>query len=147
MVVGGHPISAYHLLCGEIAFVVLAIRPSWDEVRLRPMQPSDKLGKYKRKGDRMGAVKHDLEEMTSNKADEIAEQRYGREFSELPTSLQMQVWMDAEREVVDKIADQNDAIYDRMKEGAMFNGGNGHKPTEQREEHWADLELGRRLGK
>ena len=88
----------------------------------------------------MGAVKHDLEEMTSNKADEIAEQRYGRPFSELPNSLQMQVWMDAEREVVDKIATQNDFIYDRMRE-------NGHKSKEECEAYWAELELGRRLGK
>jgi len=88
----------------------------------------------------MGAVKHDLEEMTSNKADEIAEQRYGRTFSELPASLQMQVWMDAEREVADKIADQNDFLYDQMRD-------NGHKSKKEREAFWADLEMGRRLGK
>ena len=69
----------------------------------------------------MGAVKYDLEERTSNKADEIAEQRYGREFSDLPASLQMQVWMDAEREVADYFACQADATYDRMRE-------DGHKP-------------------
>ena len=88
----------------------------------------------------MGAVKHDLEEITSTKAEELAEQRYGREFSELPTSLQMLVWMDAEQEAHDYFADRADAIYDRM-------GENGHKPGKNGDGHWAELELDRRLGK
>ena len=88
----------------------------------------------------MGAVKQDLEERTINKADEIAEQRYGREFSDLPASVQMTVWMDAEKEVADEIATQTDFIYDQMRE-------NGHKPKKEREAFWAELELGRRLGK
>ena len=84
--------------------------------------------------------KPDLKDMIATKAEELAEQRYGREFNDLPASLQMKVWMDAEREVADKIADQNDFIYDRMRE-------NGHKPREEREAFWADLEISRRLGK
>jgi len=95
----------------------------------------------------MGIIQRDLEEITSNKADEIAQQRYGREFGDLPASLQMQVWMDAEREAADYFASQADAIYDRMKEEKLFRGGNGHKPKEDQEAHWAELELGRRLGK
>jgi len=89
---------------------------------------------------RVNGRQPDLEEMTSNKADEIAEQRYGREFSELPAPLQMQVWMEAEREVADKIATQNDLTYDRMRE-------NGHKSKEECEAFWGELELQRRLGK
>ena len=88
----------------------------------------------------MGIIQRDLEEITSNKADEIAKQRYGREFSDLPASLQMQVWVEAEKEVADYFACQNDAIYDRMKE-------NGHKSKEEREAFWAELEFQRRLGK
>jgi len=88
----------------------------------------------------MGAVNRDLEERTINKADEIAEQRYGREFSDLPASVQMTVWMDAEKEVADEIATQNDFIYDQMRD-------NGHKPKKEREAFWADLEMSRRLGK
>ena len=64
----------------------------------------------------MGAVKRDLEERTSNKADEIAEQRYGRPFSELPNSIQMTTWREAEDMVKDQLATEGDAIYDRMKE-------------------------------
>ncbi len=81
----------------------------------------------------MGAVKRDLEEITSNKADEIAEQRYGREFSDLPASEQIDVWMEAENKVKDQLATENDAIYDQIKE----NGAT----------HWDELELMRRLGK
>ena len=64
----------------------------------------------------MGAIKRDLEEITSEKAEELAEKRHGREFGDLPASLQMQVWMEAEQEAKDKLADQNDFIYDKMRE-------------------------------
>ena len=64
----------------------------------------------------MGAVKHDLEELTSNKADEIAEERYGMPFSDLPKLQQHDVWFEAESIVKDKLADQADAIYDRIRE-------------------------------
>ena len=74
----------------------------------------------------MEAVKRDLEERTSNKANEIAEQRYGRPFSELSASLQMTTWMDAEREVV------REEGFNHRRDG---------------DDHWAELELMRRLGK
>ncbi len=64
----------------------------------------------------MGAVNRDQEERIIVKADEIAEWRHGRPFNDLPASLQMQVWMDAEQEVTDYFAVQADAIYDRMRE-------------------------------
>ena len=83
---------------------------------LRPTQPSDELGKYNRKGDKVGAVNRDLESRIIEKAEELAEQRCGREFSELPASLQMRVWMDAEEEVKDKSSSEADAIYDRIRE-------------------------------
>ena len=95
----------------------------------------------------MGAVKYDLEEITSNKADEIAEQRYGRPFSELPAPLQMQVWMEAENEAADQLASELDATYDRLREDYLLARGNGHKTKEEREAFWAELELQRRLGK
>ena len=89
----------------------------------------------------------DLEEITSNKADEIAEQRYGREFNDLPASLQMKVWMEAEQEAHDYFACQADAIYDRKREDDLLARGNGHKTKEEQEAFWAELELQRRLGK
>ena len=88
----------------------------------------------------MGAVNRDLEERTINKADEIAEQRYGRPFSELPASPQMQIWMDAEREVADQLADEADNLYDRIREEGFNHRKNG-------DDHFAELELQRRLGK
>ena len=85
----------------------------------------------------MGAVKRDLEERTINKADEIAEQRYGREFCDLPNHIQHEVWCEAESIVRDKVADQADAIYERMRDRRNGTG----------ETHWDRLELDRRLGK
>ncbi len=46
----------------------------------------------------MGMLKYDLEDVTCEKAEDIAEKRYGREFGQLPASQQMQVWMEAEEE-------------------------------------------------
>jgi len=89
----------------------------------------------------------DLEEMVCEKAEELAQQRTGREFSDLPANIQMSIWMDAEQEAADYFACQADAIYDRMMEERLFSGGNGHKPKEELEAHWAELEVGRRLGK
>jgi len=95
----------------------------------------------------MGIIQRDLEEITSDKAEEIAEKRYGREFGDLPVSLQIEVWIDAEREAADYFATQADGIYDRIREASFFANGNGHKPKADREAHWADLEMDRRLGK
>ena len=72
----------------------------------------------------------DIEEMTTNKAEEIAEQRYGREFNDLPSSLQMQVWMEAEQQVADDLPTQ----------AKIRQNGKG-------ETKWDELELMRRLGK
>ena len=70
----------------------------------------------------MGLIQRDLEERASEKAEEMAEQRCGRPFSDLPASVQMTVWMDAEQEAKDELADQADFIYDQMRE-------KGHQPT------------------
>ncbi len=82
----------------------------------------------------------DIEEITCNKAEELAEKRYGREFNDLPASLQMQIWMEAEQEAADYFACQADAIYDRMREDGFNHRKDG-------DDHWAELELQRRLGK
>ena len=95
----------------------------------------------------MGLIQRDLEQRISEKADEIAEQRYGREFGDLPAHLKMEIWMEAEQEAADYMASQIDAVYDRMMEEKLFRGGNGHKSKEESEAHWADIELQRRLGK
>ena len=67
----------------------------------------------------MGAVKRDLEERVSDKADEIAEQRYGLGFSDIPQLLQHDVWFKAESIVKDELTDQADANYDRMREEGL----------------------------
>lgn len=101
----------------------------------------------RKSGKAMGIIKRDLEQRTCEKAEELAEQRHGRDFSDLPNHVQMQVWMDAEHLVADEMADEIDHLYDQMKEGHIFRGGNGHKSKEEREAFWAELELQRRQGK
>ena len=65
----------------------------------------------------------DIEDATQTEADQIAEQRYGREFDDLPKPLQHDVWCEAENRVRDKLADGS------------------------KDNYWAELELMRRLGK
>jgi len=91
--------------------------------------------------------KPELEDRIINKAEELAEERCGREFGDLPPSLQQQIWMDAEEEIKDQLAGEADGIYEEIREASFFANGNGHKPQAERDEHWADLELDRRLGK
>lgn len=77
--------------------------------------------------------KPDLGDMICDKAEEIALERYGREFNELPATEQMHVWMEAENSVADKLASEADAIYERLRDTC--------------ETKWDELELLRRLGK
>jgi len=79
---------------------------------------------------RRTTVMPDREELTMNKAEEIAGQRYGREFNDLPNGLQYQVFSEAEQAVVDDLATQADLRLDGQKE-----------------RRWDELELQRRLGK
>jgi len=79
----------------------------------------------------MGAIQRDLEEITSEKADEIAEKRYGREFKDLPASLQMQTWMEAEQETKEYFACQDDRLLNSMMEEKLLSGGNSHKSKEE----------------
>jgi len=96
----------------------------------------------------------DREEWTSEKADELADKRYGREFASLPSSLQMQVWMEAEQEATDyfiglayHLATEADAMYDREREDNLTAMEDGQKTAVELEALSADLELSRRLGK
>lgn len=75
----------------------------------------------------------DIEERTCNKAEELAEQRYGREFNDLPASLQMKTWMDAELEIANDLACEADMLLMKKKEEGIT--------------HRDELELQRRLGK
>ena len=58
----------------------------------------------------------DVKEAMQTEADQIADQRYGREFYELPNHIQHEVWCEAESIVRDKVADEADAIYERIKD-------------------------------
>jgi len=47
----------------------------------------------------------DYEERVSNKAEELAQLQCSREFSDLPPEMQMRIWMEAERDINDDLAD------------------------------------------
>jgi len=79
----------------------------------------------------------DIKDATQTEAEEIAEQRYGREFDELPKPIQHDVWCEAENRVQEKLADEIDNAYERFRE----------RQDGQQETHWDELELMRRQGK
>ena len=79
----------------------------------------------------------DIKDATQTEADQIAEQRYGREFDDLPKPIQHDVWCEAENIIREKQAAEVDNAYERLRERR-----DGSKET-----HWDELELMRRLGK
>ena len=52
----------------------------------------------------------DLKEMYCERAEEIAEEVYGKEFTRLPSELQDKVWLMAERGVVEDCYDHADMM-------------------------------------
>lgn len=64
----------------------------------------------------------DIEEATQNKAEELAEKRYGREFNDLPQSLQYKVWQDAEIAVQESLIARGEALLDAIKERTRPSG-------------------------
>jgi len=71
----------------------------------------------------------DVEERTSDRAEELAQKRFGVSFDVLASPLQMNVWMEAEVQVREEL---NEAA---------------ERACEARQERWDELELERRLGK
>ena len=67
----------------------------------------------------MGIGQRSLEETTTDKAEDLAEQRYGRPFGELTPSLQIQTWMEAENEAKEEFIQAQDGIYDEMREASF----------------------------
>ena len=61
----------------------------------------------------------DLKEMYCERADELAEQIYGKEFYDLPDDIQDKVWLMAERGVVEDCADYADFLRDKSKDDSM----------------------------
>ncbi len=81
----------------------------------------------------MGANKRDWEERVNARADEMAQERYNLDFSQLSPHLQMETWLEAEHWVNDQIASAMDAARDANRERGA--------------DHFDELELMRRLGK
>jgi len=67
---------------------------------------------------------YDLDHAIQYKADEICDQRYGREFNDLPNKIQYDVWREAEDIVRDNLADKAEMEGDERRLR-----GNGHGLT------------------
>ncbi len=95
----------------------------------------------------MGAIKRDWEERVSDKAEQMAIDRYQTAFRQLSPNLQMQTWIEAEHLVTDEMVGQKEAARDALRE-------QGSDPYVAKQafqspdaDHWQELELSRRLGK
>lgn len=71
----------------------------------------------------------DVEERTSERAEELAQKRFGVSFDVLAPPLQMKTWTDAKVQVQEEL---NEAA---------------ERAVEGRKDFWDELELQRRLGK
>jgi len=61
----------------------------------------------------------DYKDWIQNRAEELAEEQYDRDFYDLPDNLQIEVWNRAEADYHDHEADKIDAAYDRAIERNM----------------------------
>ena len=71
----------------------------------------------------------DVEERTSDRAEELAQKQFGFSFVDLDNHQQMHIWMLAEQQVQEELNEAAERSWD------------------ERHERWAELELMRRLGK
>lgn len=62
----------------------------------------------------------DMKDWISNRADEIALEKYNSEFYSLPASIQFSIWMQAEDDWTDYYASLIDAAYDRHKDNQLL---------------------------
>ena len=66
----------------------------------------------------------DYKEWIQNRAMELAEKQYNKDFYDLPDSLQAEIYNQAEADYTDHYADMIDAAYDRAREARLTQGGN-----------------------
>jgi len=63
----------------------------------------------------------DYKDWIQNRAEELAEEQYGRDFYDLSDTLQIGIWNRAEADYHDREADRVDTAYDRWKEEQLLN--------------------------
>jgi len=59
---------------------------------------------------------YDLENAIQTEADQICDKRYGREFYDLPNSIQYDVWREAEDIIREKLAAKAERDFERRRE-------------------------------
>lgn len=62
----------------------------------------------------------DYKDWIENRAHELAEERYHKDYYDLPEDIQLEIYTRAETDYIDHYADQIDAAYDRAVEARLF---------------------------
>jgi len=58
----------------------------------------------------------DYKDWIENRAHELAEERYNKDYYDLPENIQQEIYTRAEADYIDHHASQIDALCDRMRE-------------------------------
>jgi len=62
----------------------------------------------------------DYKDWIENRAHELAEERYNKDYYDLPENIQLEIYDRAEADYKDYYASKIDAVYDRMREQRSF---------------------------
>lgn len=58
----------------------------------------------------------DYKEWTAERADELAQEQYNKEYYDLPDEVQIELWNRAEADWINRQAGEMDAAYDRYED-------------------------------
>lgn len=67
----------------------------------------------------------DQKDWMINRAEELALERYNKEYHELPEDIQDEIWQRAEADWIDHYSHLIDAAYERAVEARLFSQNNG----------------------
>lgn len=62
----------------------------------------------------------DYKDWIENRAHELAEERYNKDYYDLPKDIQLEIYNRAEADYTDHYASQIDAIYERIRDSRLF---------------------------
>lgn len=65
-------------------------------------------------------MSRDMKDWIHNRAEELAEQKYNKDYYDLPNHLQDEVYNQAEADWIDHYSSEIDAAYDRLMEEQLL---------------------------
>ena len=66
----------------------------------------------------------DYKDWVVNRAEDLAQEQYSKDYYDLPNHKQIELWTQAEADYVDHYADQIDAAYEQAVEAKLLGGLN-----------------------